>query len=42
MPVRCPCMKEHRPELEGIDPIVLLAAPLALVTVLVIVLRVLT
>jgi hypothetical protein len=32
-------MKQHRPELEGIDPVMLMALPLAILTALLIVLR---
>ena len=39
---RCHRMKQHRPELEGMDPTILLVAPLILVTVLLIVIRALT
>jgi hypothetical protein len=35
-------MKEHRPELEGMDPTILLAVPLVLITVLQIVIRALS
>jgi hypothetical protein len=36
---RCYASKQRRPELEGMDPTILLAAPLILVTVLLIVIR---
>jgi hypothetical protein len=42
LPVRCRHMKQHRPELEGIDTTVLLAAPLVLVALVLMALRALT